>query len=125
MSWPILTMAIEVEADIVAIRQRARQLAALLKFDPQDQTRIATAVSEISRNAFSYARAGRAEFTLDEQSSPQVLLIRITDHGGGIADLAAILEGRFQSENGMGLGITGARRLLDHFRIESRRWLVK
>ena len=119
MSLPILTMAIEVEADIVAIRQRARRLAALLKFDLQDQARIATAVSEISRNAFSYARAGRAEFSLDEQSSPQMLVIRITDGGGGIADLEAVLEGRFQSENGMGVGITGARRLLDHFRIQS------
>ena len=119
MSLPILTMAIEVEADIVAIRQRARRLAALLKFDLQDQARIATAVSEISRNAFSYARAGRAEFSLDEQISPQMLVIRITDRGGGIADLEAVLEGRFQSENGMGVGITGARRLLDHFTIHS------
>lgn len=48
-----------------------------------------------------------------------MLVIRISDRGGGIADLEAVLEGRFQSENGMGVGITGARRLLDHFRIDS------
>ncbi|HEY4369526.1 MAG TPA: ATP-binding protein [Steroidobacteraceae bacterium] len=119
MTWPIVTMAVEVEADIVAIRQRARRLAGLLKFDQQDQARIATAVSEISRNAFSYARGGRAEFTLEEHGSPQMLLIRVTDRGRGIADLDAVLEGRYQSQAGMGVGIIGARRLLHHFRITS------
>ena len=119
MTWPIITMAIEVEADIVAIRQRARRIAGLLKYDLQDQARIATAVSEICRNAFSYARGGRAEFLLEELGSPQMLLIRITDKGRGIADLDAVLEGRFKSQAGMGVGITGARRLLNHFRIET------
>ncbi len=119
MTWPIVTMAIEREADIVAIRQRARRLAELLGFDRQSQTRIATAVSEIARNALTYGRGGRADFILDESDAPQVMLIRISDKGPGIADLAAVLEGRYQSPVGMGVGITGARRLLDHFRIES------
>lgn len=118
MSWPILTMVIKVEADIVAVRQRARHLAELLGFERQDQTRIATAVSEIARNAYSYGGGGRAEFSVAQMTS-QMLLIRISDNGPGIADLDAVLEGRYQSAAGMGLGITGARRLLDHFRIES------
>ncbi len=65
-SRPILAQDIRFERDVVATRQRARQIAALLGFDAQDQTRIATAVSEIARNAFGYAGGGRAEFTLED-----------------------------------------------------------
>lgn len=119
MAWPIVGMVIKVEADIVAVRQRARHLAQLLNFERQDQTRIATAVSEIARNAYSYATGGRVEFSLLETRSPQMLLIRISDRGPGIADLDGVLEGRFQSAAGMGVGISGARRLLDHFKIQS------
>ncbi|MBB6095117.1 signal transduction histidine kinase [Povalibacter uvarum] len=118
MTWPIVSMVIKMEADIVAVRQRARHLAELLGFVRQEQTRIATAVSEIARNAFSYGRGGRAEFSLHEQT-PQKLVIRIVDRGPGVADLAAVLEGRYTSVEGMGVGITGARRLMDEFRIES------
>jgi len=120
MTWPILTMTIAVEADVVAVRQRARRLAELLRFERQDQTRIATAVSEISRNALGYAGGGRAEFVLREHDAPQMLIVRISDQGPGIADLDAVLEGRYVSPLGMGVGITGARRLLHHFSIVSR-----
>jgi len=119
MSWPIITLAIEVEADVVGVRQRARKLAELLEFERQDQTRIATAVSEIARNAYSYAGGGRAEFALLDTTPTQQLWVRITDRGPGIADLEAVLDGRHRSISGMGLGIIGARRLLDHFKIRS------
>jgi signal transduction histidine kinase len=110
---------LKVEADIVPARQRARRLAELLAFDRQDQTRIATAVSEIARNAFSYGGGGRIVFSLEDRPSPQMLLIVVSDQGPGIADLDAVLEGSFQSVAGMGMGIRGARRLLDHFEIET------
>jgi signal transduction histidine kinase len=119
MSWPITTLAIQVEADIVVVRQRARKLAALLQFERQDQTRIATAVSEIARNAYNYAGGGRVEFAVLDSAPLQQLRIRISDRGPGIADLPAVLEGRYRSANGMGLGISGARRLMDHFEITS------
>ena len=64
MSKALLTVAIKYEQDVVVARQRARQIAGLLGFDGQDQTRIATAVSEIARNAFRYAGAGKVEFML-------------------------------------------------------------
>ena len=64
-SWPIMTVPIENEGDVVTVRQRAHRVADLLGFDRQDQTRIATAVSELARNAFGYAGGGRAEFVLD------------------------------------------------------------
>ena len=115
--WPILTTPIEREADVVAVRQRARRMAERLGFETQDQTRIATAVSEIARNAFTYAGGGRAEFALDGDALPQVFVIRVSDRGGGIRDLDAILEGRYRSPTGMGLGIIGAQRLMDRFEI--------
>jgi signal transduction histidine kinase/CheY-like chemotaxis protein len=119
MTLPILTVAIRSEDDVVTARQRARQTAALLGFDRQDQSRIATAVSEIARNAFAYATGGRAGFLVDEGSTPPLFLVRITDSGPGIANLRQILAGQYRSPTGMGLGLVGARRLMDHFEIQS------
>ncbi len=120
MTWRIVTMPIETEADVVAVRQRARQIAERLGFDRQDQTRIATAVSEIARNAFRHARAGRAEMLLESESSGQVFVIRVTDAGQGIADVEAVLEGRSgAAEDAPRLGLVGARRLINRFRLDS------
>jgi signal transduction histidine kinase/DNA-binding response OmpR family regulator len=119
VSLSILSLMIRHEHDVVAARQRARQIAALLGFDVQEQTRIATAVSEIARNAFTYAGGGKAEFLVEGKTSPQLFVIRVSDSGPGIADLSRVLDGQYQSPTGMGLGITGARRLMDLFTIES------
>lgn len=119
MTLQILKVEIRYEHDIVLARQRARSIAELLGFDSNEQTRVATAVSEIARNAFRYAKGGEVEFLLEERDRPQVFLARIKDRGPGIADLAAVLEGRYRSTTGMGLGITGTRRLMDYFHIES------
>ncbi|HEY9834399.1 MAG TPA: ATP-binding protein [Stenomitos sp.] len=118
ISATILSLEIRFEQDVVMTRQRARQIAELLGFDAQDQTRIATAVSEIARNAFQYAKGGRVEFRV-EGESPQSLLICIRDKGAGIANLNSILEGRYTSATGLGLGIIGSKRLMDRFEIES------
>jgi signal transduction histidine kinase/CheY-like chemotaxis protein len=114
----ILRMELSLERDVVLARQRARQVAGLLGFDAQDQTRIATAVSEIARNAFQYAGGGNIEFML-ESGPPSSLSIRIQDQGPGIKNLGAILSGEYQSPSGMGVGITGVRRLMDLCRVES------
>lgn len=119
---PLLTLELRYEQDLVSARQRARQVAALLGFDGQDQTRVTTAVSEIARNAFEYAGGGRVEFALDaagSAGSAAAMTVRVSDRGPGIADVRAVLDGRHVSESGMGLGITGARRLMDRFDIES------
>jgi len=117
----LLKVALRYERDVVLVRQRARQIAGLIGFDTQDQTRIATAVSEIARNAFEYAREGQVEFTLEGKTVPQLLVIKITDRGPGIQDLPAVLEERYRSKTGMGVGIIGARRLMDQFEIASPR----
>jgi signal transduction histidine kinase/CheY-like chemotaxis protein len=117
---PILSVDIGLEQDVVLARQRARQVAALLGFDQQDQVRIATAVSEIARNAFRYAREGNVSFMLEGRTAPQLLCIVIADRGPGIPHIDEVLSGRFRSDTGMGLGIIGSRRLMDRFEIETR-----
>src|SRR5262250_2632339 len=106
MSAPLLTVSIRGEQDVVAVRQKARQVAAGLGFDGQDQTRIATAISELARNAFMYAGGGSVEFHVEGRSAPQLLLIRVADRGPGIPDVDAVLSGRYRSPTGMGLGMT-------------------
>jgi signal transduction histidine kinase/CheY-like chemotaxis protein len=120
MTSRILAVSIKAELDVVASRQRARQIASLCGFPEQDQARIATAVSELARNVYNYARSGKVEFSIEGQTVPQVLLINIDDEGPGIGNLDVILSGRYQSTTGMGLGILGARRLMDRCDIETR-----
>ena len=86
--------------------------------DGQDQTRIATAVSEIARNAFVYAGGGKVEYFLDHQPRPALRTV-VEDRGGGIPHLPEVLRGQYRSQSGMGLGIIGARRLSDDFHAES------
>ena len=116
---PIVTAIVKQSKDWIGARQRAQIIATSLGFSPQDQTRIATAVSEIARNAFEYANGGRVEFVADT-SLPQSLVVRISDEGPGIADLELILSGRFQSQHGLGIGITGSRTLMDDFDVDTR-----
>jgi signal transduction histidine kinase len=115
---PLLNLEVRVEYDIVMARQRARQIAALLGFALLDQTRIATATSEIARNAVQYAGGGRVEFSVEIRPAP-AFAIRVRERGPGIKDLQQILDGQYVSSSGLGLGIVGARRLMDRFAIES------
>ena len=107
------------DQDVVAARQRAAQIAALLGFDTSEATKIATAVSEIVRNAFRYGRSGEVAFDVDGESRPQRLVVTVSDRGPGIPHLEDVLSGRYRSTTGMGMGIVGARRLMDGFSIES------
>ncbi|HEY4828176.1 MAG TPA: ATP-binding protein [Solirubrobacteraceae bacterium] len=101
------------EDGVVLARQRAREVASLLSFDHGSQTRIATAVSELARNAHRYAGGGRVTFGIEDGS----LSIEVVDHGAGIADIEAVLSGHYQSSTGMGQGLIGVRRLMDSFEI--------
>jgi signal transduction histidine kinase/CheY-like chemotaxis protein len=115
---PLLNLDLRLEVDVVLARQRARQIAGLFGFTPLDQTRIATATSEIARNALQYGGGGRVEFLVESSSAP-ALLIRVRERGMGIKDLQTILEGQYVSQTGLGIGITGAKRLMDRFAIDS------
>lgn len=115
----LITIDVRSENDVVLVRQKARTIAAALKFDAQDQTRIATAVSEIARNTFQYAGGGSVEFRLDD-GQDGMLFITFSDRGRGIHNIEEILNGKYVSQTGMGLGIIGAKRLMDYFTVESK-----
>jgi signal transduction histidine kinase/CheY-like chemotaxis protein len=118
MNTPISTITLRNERDVVQARQRAREIAALVGFDNQEQIRLATATSEMARNAFRYARGGKVSFSV-LPGKIQVLEIVISDSGPGIANLNDIFEGRYHSDTGLGLGIMGTKRLMDNFEITS------
>ena len=120
MDTSLLRIVIAAETDIVPVRSRTRRLAELIGFDAQDQTRITTAVSEIARNAYEYARGGHIEFRLTGEPPAQSFVIVVRDRGPGIADLQAVLAGSHKSATGMGIGLLGARRLMDTFDITSK-----
>jgi signal transduction histidine kinase/anti-sigma regulatory factor (Ser/Thr protein kinase) len=124
-STRLLLMAIRREQDVVLCRNRARTFAAALNFDRQQQVRIATAVSEIARNAFCYGSDATAEFSLTQvrtgadRRMTQSFVTIVRDRGPGIGDLPSILAGTYQSANGMGMGILGAKRLMDSVHIDT------
>ncbi len=117
-SYALTTVMVARETDVVLARQRARQVSRLLGLDDQHQVWVATAVSELARNALEYAGGGRVEYSVANGESAE-LVICVSDSGEGIADLAGILSGRYSSPTGMGVGIVGARRLMDTFEIET------
>jgi signal transduction histidine kinase/DNA-binding response OmpR family regulator len=113
-----LTIRLRQERHVVQARQRARDIAARLGFEHQEQIRLATAASELARNAFRYAEGGCVEF-LVQDSVPQMFIIRVSDTGPGIANLDDILNGRYVSKTGLGMGLIGTKRLMEHFSITS------
>jgi signal transduction histidine kinase len=112
---PLCTLPLRGDADVVAARQRARQVAEQVGMEGQDLVRFATAVSEMARNAVRYAGGGRIEFDVEGPPAEQAMVARITDTGPGIPHLDEVLEGRYVSQTGMGMGIVGTRRLMDRF----------
>jgi signal transduction histidine kinase len=107
------------DGDVVVARQRARQVAEQVGMEGQDLVRFATAVSEMARNAFRYAGGGRIDFDVEGAPGEQDVVARITDTGPGIPHLDEVLEGRYVSSTGMGMGIVGTRRLMDRFDLRS------
>ncbi len=115
--------AVEVEIqedfDIITARARARVFAEALGFGIVDQTRIATAISEIARNALTHGGGGRA--IIRASRDKKGLEIEIVDEGPGIPNVDRALERGFPStSSGLGLGLMGAKRLMDEFHVESK-----
>lgn len=119
MRHSLLELELANDRDMIAARQRARQVSALLEFDSQDQVRIATAVSEVARNAVRHGGGGRIEFALEEEGGRNpTLSISIADNGPGIADFENAIGGT-TSTGEPKLGLVTARRLMDAFEIQS------
>jgi serine/threonine-protein kinase RsbT len=109
------------EADIVAARQRARELARALGFGMLDQSRVATAVSELARNVVRYATESRGEALIRpvEGTRGIGLEVIVSDDGPGIADIDQALRKGFSSGPGLGMGLPGTRRLMDEMHLDS------
>lgn len=118
MSQPLLTLDVLLEPDIILARQRARQIAELLGFPSLDQTRIATATSEIARNIFENACEGRIEFFV-EQGFPPALLIRVLERRPAAKGRRGTAEDPPDPNPRLRDGALGARRLMDRFELES------
>ncbi len=119
MNVRLLKLPLAGETDIVLARKRTRRLAELVGFEAQDQTRITTAASEIARNALEHAKGGSIEFHISSTPLPRRFEIVISDRGPGISRLDDVLEGSVPSAVGMGVGLIGARRLMDDFAIDT------
>lgn len=107
------------EADIVLARQHGRELAARIGFSGSDLTVIATAISEIVRNIVAYAKYGELHLSAVKDGSRRGILIVARDRGPGITDVARAMTDGFSTGGSLGLGLPGARRLMDEFDIVS------
>jgi serine/threonine-protein kinase RsbT len=106
--------------DIVMVRQAVRQRAVELGFNLIDQTKIVTAASELARNTLQYGGGGRLVIESVEQGGRRGLRLTFEDEGPGIPDIEMALRDGYSSRGGLGLGLSGARRLSNEFHIESR-----
>jgi len=107
------------ETDIVLIRQQVRKVAEALRLGLISQTKIVTAASEIARNGLVYGLGGECLIEETVRAGKPAIRLVIRDNGPGIADLDRAMVDGYTSGKGLGLGLSGSRRLVDDFRIES------
>ena len=112
-------VAITSDEDLVNARAQARAMAERIGFPRPDPTLIATAISEIARNIVVHAGQGEIVLRSVEDTNRYGLVVIAIDEGSGIRDVEAALRDDYRSRGGLGLGIPGARRLMDEFRIDS------
>jgi serine/threonine-protein kinase RsbT len=107
-------------ADIVAARQKGRSMAVEIGFEGSDVTLIAAAISEVSRNIVEHAGAGEIILRCIHKGAKQGISVVASDQGPGIADIERAMEYGYSTGNGMGVGLPGAKWLMDDFDIESK-----
>jgi len=113
-------IAIDSDSDVVTARQRARELAADIELTSTDQTLLATAISEVARNITTYAVRGEVILSVvRDNGGREGIRVVARDDGPGIADIERALQDGYTSGGGLGIGLPGARRLVDEFEIES------
>jgi serine/threonine-protein kinase RsbT len=110
---------IERETDIVTARQKGRELANAIGFSTTDQTIIALAISEIARNIVSYAQRGDVTLSRVETAERRGIMIVARDEGPGIADIALAMRDGYSSARSLGVGLPGAKRVMDEFDLTS------
>ncbi len=114
------TLAIHSEQDVISVRQAVKAWAIQLSFSLVDQTKIVTAASELGRNAFKFGGGGSVKLEIVSEGIRKGLRITFEDHGPGIPDIEQAMQDGFTTGNGMGLGLSGVKRLVNDFKIISR-----
>ena len=107
------------ESDIITVRKIVRRAATELGFGITDVTRIVTAASELVRNIYQYAGRGVMRWHLINEDTRSGIELNFEDQGPGIADISKAMEAGYSTGNGLGLGLPGAKRLMDEMTIES------
>jgi len=113
------TISVAASGDIVAVRHAVRRQAVKIKLSLVDQTKIVTAASELARNMLVYGGGGEVTLEVLQEGVRQGLRAHFVDAGPGIPDINLALRDGFTTGNGMGLGLGGAKRLVNEFSIES------
>ena len=108
------------EHDIVMARQLVRRLTQELKFSLVDQTKMVTAASELARNAYTYGRGGTMHWEIVDAEARRGLKLLFADNGPGIPNMDLAMTDGWTSGNGLGMGLTGAKRLVNEFDIDSK-----
>jgi serine/threonine-protein kinase RsbT len=111
---------VQTSEDVVSTRQAVRQRAIELGFNLVDQTKIVTAASELARNTVQYGGGGRVTIESIESLGRRGLRLTFEDEGPGIADVEQAMRDGFTTSSGLGLGLSGARRLSNEFHIDSK-----
>lgn len=114
------TLTIATEDDVLLVRRRARELAEHRKFDTFAIAAITTAVSELARNVLVHGGGGRAVIEEVEAGPRAGIRIAFIDEGPGISDIQRVMVGGYSTARSMGLGLSGSKRLVDEFAIESK-----
>jgi len=114
-----LLVLITSDLDVVSVRQKGRELAADAGFSSGDQTVIAAAISEIARNIITYAKRGEITLSVVTNGDRQGVVVVARDQGPGIRDVDRALQDGYSTSGGLGLGLPGARRLMDDFDVAS------
>lgn len=113
------TFPLKSDRDLIEVRDFGRSLAAQVGFGGKDQTLIATAISEICRNVLEYAGSGQIVIEEDRKSNPKGVIITISDEGPGIKDIERALQEGYSTGRGLGIGLPGAKRIMDEFDVQS------
>ena len=113
-------VAINSPADIVTARQKGRALAAEIGFDGSDLTLVATAISEVARNIVDHAKNGDILLAAISQGSRRGICITARDEGPGIPDVAMAMQYGYSTRRGLGVGLPGAKWLMDDFDVDSK-----
>jgi serine/threonine-protein kinase RsbT len=107
------------DPDIVLARQRGRALASKLEMSSSELTLVAAAISELARNILNYARRGEVHLSLVQEGGKRGLVVVARDEGPGIPNIEQAMQDGYSTGNGLGLGLPGAKRLMDEFEIAS------